>query len=160
MMHSKPKDSDLYDYSRWKVIYVAPARGDVTDTLFTVGLVGNGDRKEAGDQWNFGASFPIKIISRGIPASVYNPEEIFQVSLFQRELEASPILDIELLVDDTLKVEIFTTDGKSVTTIKNERLYKGQHIVPIPSGPLESGEYFAKITVRDMTDKLRFTIKK
>lgn len=160
MMHTKPKDADLYDVSRWKVIYFAPTRGDVTDTLYTVGLSGNGDRKEEGDHWNFGAAFPIKIISRGIPASVFNPEEIFQVSLFQRELDASPILDIELLVDDTVNVEVYTTDGKSVTTIKNERLLKGQHIVPIPSGPLESGEYFAKISVRDMTDKLRFTIKK
>lgn len=160
LVHSKPKDADLYDISRWKVIYVAPARGDVTDTLFTAGLASNGDGKEGGDQWNFGAAFPITIVSRGIPASVYNPDEIFQASLFQRELEASPILDIELLVDDTLKVEIFTAAGKSVTMIKNERLSKGQHMVPIPSGPLDGGEYFAKITVRDMTDKLRFTIKK
>jgi hypothetical protein len=160
LAHSTSKNSDLYDIARWKFIYIAPQKGDVTDTLYTAGLAGNGDGKESGDQWNFGAAFPIKIISRGIPATVFNPDEIFQVSLFQRELEASPILDIELLVDDTVKVEIFTTDGKSVTTIKKERLLKGQHIVPIPSGPLESGEYFAKITVRDVTDKLRFTIKK
>jgi len=160
LMHTTPKDADLYDISRWKFVYVAPTKGDVTDTLFTVGLVSNGDGKEGGDQWNFGTSFPIKIISRGIPATVYNPDEIFQASLFQRELEASPILDIELLVDDTLKVELFKSDGKFVTLIKNERLSKGQYMVPIPSGPLESGEYFARITVRDMTDKLRFTIKK
>ncbi len=160
LMHSKPNNADLYDMTRWKVVYVAPARGDVTDTLFTAGLAGNGDGKEGGDQWNFGAAFPITIVSRGIPATVYNPDEIFQASLFQRELEASPILDIEMLVDDTLKVEIFTSAGKSVTMIKNERLSKGQHMVPIPSGPLDGGEYFARITVRDMTDKLRFTIKK
>ncbi|HEY6171768.1 MAG TPA: choice-of-anchor V domain-containing protein [Candidatus Kapabacteria bacterium] len=160
LMHSKPKDADLYDISRWKVVYVAPAKGDVIDTLFTAGLAGNGDGKEGGDNWNFGTAFPITIVSRGIPATVYNPDEIFQASLFQRELEASPILDIEMLVDDTLKVEIFTSAGKSVTMIKNERLSKGQHMVPIPSGPLDGGEYFARITVRDMTDKLRFTIKK
>ncbi len=160
LMHSKPNNADLYDISRWKVIYVAPQRGGVIDTLFTAGLASNGDGKEGGDQWNFGAAFPITIISRGIPATVYNPDEIFQASLFQRELEASPILDIEMLVDDTLKVEIFTSEGKSVTMIKNERLSKGQHMVPIPSGPLDGGEYFARITVRDMIDKLRFTIKK
>jgi hypothetical protein len=160
LVHSKVAVPDAYEVASWKFLYTPPEKENVLDTIFSVGLSSNGDGKEGGDFWNFGSPFAVKVVAIGIPSTVYNPEDIFEVSLFQRELSAPPVLDIELNVDDIVKVEILTLDGKLVTTIKDERLSKGQHIVPIPADALAAGQYYAHVKVRNAEDKLKFTITK
>jgi hypothetical protein len=160
LVHSKVATPDQYEICSWKFLYTPPEKENVLDTIFSVGLSSNGDRKEGGDAWNFGAPYAVKVVAVGIPSTVYNPEDIFEVSLFQRELSAPPVLDIELNVEDVVKVEILTLGGKPVTTIKEERLSKGEHIVPIPADGLSAGQYYARVTVRGAQDKLKFTITK
>jgi hypothetical protein len=158
--HSKAQSSDEFDIMRWKFIYQAPERGDMPDTIFITGLVSNNDGKISGDQWNHGKYFPLTIVAPGIPSTVYNPEEIFQASIFQRENSASPILDLELMADADVKVEITTLNEKFVTILRNEHLMKGQHIVPIPAGPLDAGEYYCIISVGNELDRIKFRIDK
>ena len=159
IVHSKPKLASS-DTIKWFFNYTAPLTSVTSDTLFSTGLVSNNNGTRSGDKWNYGNDFIIAIsgVAANFDAATF--EELFQASLFQRETTTSPILDLEMRVADTAKVDVYTPDGKFVMNIKNEFLTKGEHVFPIPYGGLEAGQYYCRIYVHDQNDAIKFLIVK
>ncbi len=157
---SKTKLKIASDTIKWFFNYTAPLVNTITDTLFTAGLVSDDNEKISNDRWNYGNDFIIAIGGSVVDPDATETEELFQASLFQRETTTSPILDLEMSITDVAKVDVYTTDGKFVMNIKNEKLTKGEHVFPIPYGGLEGGIYYCRITVRDQNDAIKFLIVK
>ena len=143
----------------WDFFYIAPDT-TVTDTIYSVGNSVNGDgNPQEGDDWNFGANFPVFVIDNPVTVedeispvqfglsqnypNPFNPSTTI-IYTIQSSVTASGTKQSQLV---TLKV--YDILGNKVATLVNEEKSAGTYHVNFNAVHLTSGIYFYKLQAGD-----------
>ena len=145
LTHSSPK---LFqgDTVRWSFFYTAPP-GGVSDTLFSAGNSVNLNDNPAGDRWNFGPDFIVRL-RPDTTLGVQDRSELRRFRLYQNYPNPfNPLTHVSFELDHPADVSLAVLDllGRVVATLLDERISAGVHEVEWDGGTSPSGIYFCRL---------------
>jgi hypothetical protein len=130
----------------WDFIYIAPDT-TVTDTVYSVANSVNGDgNPQEGDDWNFGANFPVVIIDN--PVTVENEISPVQFHLSQNYPNPfNPGTSIQYAISSRqfVSLKVYDVLGNEVATLVNEEKPTGTYQVSFNAAQLSSGVYIYRL---------------
>ena len=139
----------------WDFIYIAPDT-TVTDTIYSVGNSVNGDgNPQEGDDWNFGANFPVFVIDNPVTVE----DEISPVQFHLSQNYPNPFnpsttinytIQSSVIAGGTKRSQLVTLIvydvlGNEISTLVNEEKSVGSYEVEFYATGLPSGIYFYKL---------------
>ena len=143
----------------WDFIYIAPDT-TVTDTIYSVGNSVNGDgNPQEGDDWNFGANFPVFVIDN--PVTVEDEISPVQFCLSQNYPNPfNPSTTINYTIQSSViaggtkrsqlvTLKVYDVLGNEISTLVNEEKSTGTYHVNFNAVHLTSGIYFYKLQAGD-----------
>jgi hypothetical protein len=146
LTHSSPKMFGG-DTVRWNFFYTAPQNAS-SDTLFPAGNSVNLNGLPTGDQWNFGQNFIVRLgpdTTLGVPAE----RRLTSFRLYQNYPNPfNPVTHISFALDHASNVSLTVLDplGRVVATLRQGRLFAGNHEVEWDGGTNPTGIYFCRLT--------------
>lgn len=144
--------------------YTAPAAGG-TDTLWAVGLAGNGQSNSGGDAWNHAVSKRIIVRSTvGIEPNV-SPADYKISENYPNPFNPSTSIDISLAKQTDVNIKIYDISGAEIYTLANRSMNAGDHTftwnaVTNSGGNANSGIYFMKINIGGNTTTKKMILVK
>lgn len=144
--------------------YTAPAAGG-TDTLWAVGLAGNGQSNSGGDAWNNALSKRIIVRSTvGIEPNI-SPAEFSISDNYPNPFNPSTSIDISLAKQTDVNIKIYDISGAEIYTLANRTMNAGDHTitwnaVTNSGGNANSGIYFMKINIGGNTTTKKMILVK
>ena len=154
----------------WDFIYIAP-NTTVTDTVYSVGNSVNGDgNPQEGDDWNFGANFPVFVIDN--PVTVEDEISPVQFHLSQNYPNPfNPSTTINYTIQSSViaggtkrsqlvMLKVYDVLGNEISTLVNEEKTVGTYEVEFYATSLLSGIYFYKLQVGSLAKTKKMVLLK
>ncbi len=146
LTHLVPKNFQN-DTVRWQFLYHAPVNGEV-DTLFSVGnsvdLLGT----PAGDEYNFGNDFIVRLIDTTLDVRESGNGEPLSFRLEQNYPNPfNPATHLQFTISkfQMITLKIYDVLGREVATLVNERKSPGTYTVSWDARGCSSGVYIYRI---------------
>jgi len=153
----------------WDFVYIAPDT-TVTDTVYSVGNSVNDNGNPTGDEWNFGANFPVVIID--IPVTVEDEISPVQFHLSQNYPNPfNPATTIKYTIQSSViasgakqsqlvTLKVYDILGNEVVTLVNEEKPAGTYQVNFNASHLTSGVYIYKLQVGGFAETKKMVLLK
>jgi hypothetical protein len=148
----------------WDFVYIAPDT-TVTDTVYSVGNSVNDDgNPQVGDEWNYGANFPVTVIDNPVTVEdVISPVHFSLSQNYPNPFNPSttikytiPLVASGFSLSVTLK--IYDILGNEVATLVNEEKPAGTYQVSFNGSQLTSGIYFYKLQVNGFVETKKMAL--
>lgn len=155
MTHRYPKRF-INDTLRWSFYYRAPAVPGV-DTLYSVANSVNLDSLPTGDQWNFGANFPVTVLPESSLSVDAEPAPwTYHLSQnYPNPFNPATTISFDLERESNVGLRVFDVSGRVIATLVEGRESAGRHSVRWNSEGEASGIYFYRLSVGDAGDRRR-----
>jgi type IX secretion system substrate protein len=152
LTHSSPRRFQG-DSVAWSFFYTAPLNGS-SDTLFSVGNSVNLNGTPAGDQWNFGTDFVVRLrpdTTLGVRAE----RRLTTFRLYQNYPNPfNPVTRVSFVLDHSSIVSLTVVDllGRVVATLLEGRMSAGNHQMEWDGGANPGGVYFCRLSTGSVTE--------
>ena len=165
LTHTMPNPF-INDTVFWSFKYTAPD-SIVVDTIYSVANSVNGDgNPQEGDDWNFGANFPVVVIDN--PVTVDDEISPVQFSLSQNYPNPfNPSTTIKFSIpfvetghDPSLQLIVYDILGNEVATLVNEDKPVGSYRVEFDGSNLPSGIYFYQLRAGNFVETKKMILLK
>jgi hypothetical protein len=134
----------------WNFKYTAPD-SIVVDTIYSVANSVNGDGNPIpGDEWNFGANFPVVVID--IPVTVedeISPGQFLLSQNYPNPFNPSTTIQYAISSNQFVSLKVYDILGNEVASLVNEGKPAGNYQVSFNGAQLTSGIYFYRIQAGD-----------